>query len=80
MAALVYPSGMGRILKWNGQDVPDELRSLPAGRYVVEPVDEVPDLTDEEEQGLTTAIESARQGDVFTVEEARRKVRDARGR
>ena len=71
---------MGRILEWNGRDVPEELRSLPAGRYVVEPVDEVPQLTEEEERGLEAALAAARRGDVFTVEEARRKVRDARGR
>jgi len=29
-----------RILTWNGKDVPAELRDLPAGRYVVEAVDE----------------------------------------
>jgi hypothetical protein len=31
---------MSRILKWNGNDVPEKLRSLPAGRYVVEALDE----------------------------------------
>jgi hypothetical protein len=29
-----------RIVTWNGKDVPSELRDLPAGRYVVEAVDE----------------------------------------
>ncbi len=71
---------MGRILEWNGRDVPDELRSLPAGRYVVEPVDEVPQLTEEEEKGLADALDAAGSGNVFTVEEARRRIRDARGR
>jgi hypothetical protein len=71
---------MGRILEWNGRDVPEELRSLPAGRYVVDPVDEIPQLTDEDEQGLVAALDAVRRGEVFTVEEARRKVRNARGR
>ena len=71
---------MGRILEWNGRDVPDELRSLPAGRYVVEAVDEIPPLTEEDEQGLVAALDAVRRGEVFTVEEARRKVRNARGR
>jgi len=35
-----YCCCMSRILKWNGNDVPEELRSLPAGRYVVEALDE----------------------------------------
>jgi hypothetical protein len=35
-----------RILTWNGKDVPAELRDLPAGRYLVEAVDEeVPALS-----------------------------------
>jgi hypothetical protein len=71
---------MGRILEWNGRDLPDELRSLPAGRYVVEPVDEIPQLTEEDEQGLEAALGAARRGEVFTVEEARQKVRNARRR
>jgi hypothetical protein len=29
-----------RIVTWNGKDVPPELRELPAGRYIVESVDE----------------------------------------
>jgi hypothetical protein len=36
-------SGMprrARVVTWNGKDVPPELRELPAGRYVVEAVEE----------------------------------------
>jgi hypothetical protein len=29
-----------KVVTWNGKDVPTELRELPAGRYVVEPIDE----------------------------------------
>jgi hypothetical protein len=29
-----------RVVTWNGKDVPAELRELPAGRYVVEAVDD----------------------------------------
>jgi hypothetical protein len=39
-----------RFLHWNGKDVPDELRELPAGTYVVEAVDDAPSLTNDEEQ------------------------------
>jgi hypothetical protein len=36
---------MSVILKWDGQRLPDEMRSLPAGRYVVQPArDAVPAL------------------------------------
>ncbi|MBM4363883.1 MAG: hypothetical protein FJ104_14480 [Deltaproteobacteria bacterium] len=47
------------VLEWNGQDVPAELRGLPAGRYVVAPVDESVVLTPEEEAGLVAALASA---------------------
>ena len=36
-------SGMprrARVVTWNGQDLPPELRELPAGRYIVEAVEE----------------------------------------
>jgi hypothetical protein len=60
---------------WNGKDVPTELRDLPAGRYVVEPVDEeAPTLSPEEEAGIEAALESYRQGRVVDAERARKIV------
>jgi hypothetical protein len=47
------------VVEWNGQDVPEQLRTLPAGRYVVAPVDESVTLSDEEESGLIAALKSA---------------------
>ena len=39
-----------RVVTWNGKDVPPELRELPAGRYIVEAVEEeAPVLSPEEE-------------------------------
>ena len=40
------------IINWNGSDLPDALRPLPAGRYTVEALDESGSLTPEEEDGL----------------------------
>jgi hypothetical protein len=40
---------------------------------VVDPVDEIPQLTEEDELGLLAALDAVRRGEVFTVEEARRK-------
>jgi len=51
-----------RVLTWNGKDLPTELRKLPAGRYLVEAVDEVPALTEEEDEGLRQALASLRAG------------------
>ncbi len=65
---------MSRVLKWNGKDLPDELRSLPAGRYVVEPVDEAPVLTPEEEQGLVEALQAVDRGEGESAKEVRRAI------
>jgi hypothetical protein len=70
-----------RILTWNGKDVPPELRELPAGRYVVEAVEEeAPALTHEEEAGIEAALESYRQGRVVDSKRAREIIDAALGR
>jgi hypothetical protein len=70
-----------RTLTWNGKDVPAELRDLPVGRYVVEPVeDETPALTPEEEAGIEAALESYRQGRVVESKRAREIIDAALGR
>ena len=75
---------MGRTAKvvtWNGKDVPAELRELPAGRYVVEPIDEeAPALTPDEEAGIEAALESYRQGRVVDAKRARQIIDAALGR
>ena len=69
-----------RVVTWNGKDVPSELRDLPAGRYVVEAVDdEAPTLSPEEEAGLEAALESYRQGRIVDATQARRIIDAALG-
>jgi hypothetical protein len=65
---------MSRVLKWNGKDVPEELRSLPAGRYVVEAIDEAPALTPEEEEGLIEALRALDRGEGESTKEVRRAI------
>ena len=51
------------MLHWNGNgDIPEELRELPAGTYVVEAVDQAPSLTADEERGIAQALASLRAG------------------
>ena len=50
------------IINWNGSDLPDALRPLPAGRYIVEALDEPASLTPDEEDGLIQALEALRAG------------------
>ena len=70
-----------RVVTWNGKDVPAELRELPAGRYVVEAVDEeAPALSPDEEAGIEAALESYRQGRVVDAKRARQIIDAALGR
>jgi len=73
---------MSIVLNWNGEALPDEVRGripeelqhLPAGRYVIESIDDVPELTDEEEAGIQAAIESVRQGKGVGVDAAKARI------
>jgi hypothetical protein len=70
-----------RVFTWNGKDIPAELRELPAGRYVVEAVeDEAPALSLEEDAGIEAALESYRQGHVVDAKRAREIIDAALGR
>ena len=70
-----------RVVTWNGRDVPAELRELPAGRYVVEAIDDdAPALSPEEEAGIEAALESYRQGRVVDAKRARQIIDAALGR
>jgi hypothetical protein len=63
-----------RVVHWNGKDVPDELRELPAGTYVVESLDRAPPLTADEEEGLRAAMSSLRAGKGRSVEQVRQTI------
>ena len=77
-------SGMprrARVVTGNGKDVPPELRELPAGRSIVETVeDEAPALSPEEEAGIEAALESYRQARVVDARRAREIIDAALGR
>lgn len=78
MAAM---SRTAKVVTWNGKDVPAELRELPAGRYVVEAVDdEAPALSPDEEAGIEAALESYRQGRVVDAKRTRQIIDAALGR
>ena len=62
------------IMSWNGDDLPDELRDLPAGRYVVTPVDEARELSAEEDAGLQQAMSSLRAGEGLDHEDVRNRI------
>jgi hypothetical protein len=66
---------MAVIVHWNGVDVPEELKSLKKGRYVLVPIDEPPELTEEQEAGLEAALASTRAGEGLSLEEALAQVK-----
>lgn len=66
---------MAVVVDWNGVDVPEALRDLPKGRYVVVAVDEAPELSIAEDTGLEAALASVRDGRAVSLEDARARVR-----
>ena len=80
-AKLADMSRTAKVVTWNGKDIPAELRELPVGRYVIEPIDaESPTLSPEEEAGIEAALESYRQGRIVDAKRARRIIDAALGR
>lgn len=66
------------ILDWKGgDDVPEALRQLPAGRYIVESVDDLPELTEEEEEGIRSALASLRAGKGRSLDQVRETIKDS---
>jgi hypothetical protein len=69
---------MGRralVVDWNGKDFPPELRDLPAGRYVVEAVDDGAfddAFSDDEARGIELALDQYRRGQTVEAAQARR--------
>jgi hypothetical protein len=70
----VFPMAGSRVLNWNGKDLPEELRELPAGRYLVEAVDDGPELTDDEEEGIRQALASLQAGKGRTLAQVRETI------
>lgn len=68
---------MSRVLHWNGRDIPTELKELKPGTYVLEAIDEVPELTEDEEEGLRAALRSLDAGAGRPIEGVRAAVDSA---
>ena len=65
---------MSHVVNWDGKNLPEELRSLPPGRYVVEPIDEGMALTPDEERGIRQAMTSLEAGQGSSLDEVRDRV------
>ncbi len=60
-----------RVLHWNGTDIPEELRELPAGTNVVEAVESALELSPEDDLGLSEALASLKAGEGRTLDQVR---------
>ena len=66
------------VITWDGTHLPEELKQLPPGRYLVEPVENIEnleDLTPEEEAGIRLAMDQIDAGQGVPLEEAIRQIR-----
>jgi len=71
---------MSAVLNWDGVQLPEELRVLPKGRYVVVSIDDAPELTPAREAGLESALASVRAGQGVSSEDARKRIEAVLGR
>ena len=46
------------VIDWDGVHLPSDLLKLPAGRYIVELVEDISPLRSEEEDGLIAALDN----------------------
>lgn len=64
-----------KVIQWDGTHLPEELRDLPPGRYALEPLDEVPSLSPEEEDGLMAGLDQLDAGNGIPLAEVVREIR-----
>ena len=66
------------MIEWDGKNVPEGLRELPPGRYLLGPAYELWDddeLTPEEDAGIRLAMDQIDAGQGVPLEEAMRQIR-----
>jgi len=64
-----------KVIDWDGSHVPEELRSLPPGRYAIEPVDQLGPLSDEEERGILAGLAELDSGRGIPLADVVREIR-----
>lgn len=64
---------MSIIIEWDGDGVPEQMKELPKGRYVLVPANALP-LTEEEDAGIRAALDSVDAGRVKPADEVRRRL------
>lgn len=64
-----------KVIKWDGSRIPEELRTLPPGRHVIEPIDEASSLTEEEEAGILAGLADLDAGKGVPLADVIREIR-----
>lgn len=63
------------MIDWDGEHLPEELRSVPPGRYVLEVVEGEEPLTPEADQGLRDALDQLDAGQGLSLADVVREIR-----
>ena len=63
------------VIEWDGTHVPEELRKLPPGRYIVEVMDDVEQLSPEEDAAVRLGLDELEAGEILPLEDVVREIR-----
>ena len=68
------------VIDWDGSNLPPELRDLPPGCYVIEPIEDLTALSEEEEAGIIAALDELNAGGGTPLADALREIRSGSSR
>lgn len=68
-----------RTIVWDGEHVPEAMKAMPPGRYVLQPADDDATLTQQEESGIREALDQIDAGQGRSLREVIEDIRRARG-
>ncbi len=64
------------VIDWDGVHLPNELRTLPPGRYRLAPVDDGHELSPEEDAAVRLGLDELEAGDVVPLDDVIREIRE----
>jgi hypothetical protein len=65
-----------QVIEWDGQHIPAGLNNLPVGRYVLEPIGYEGPLSLDEETGILAGLDQLDRGEVCSVADVLKEIRD----
>lgn len=64
-----------KVFDWNGRDVPEVLKGLPPGQYVLQPVEELIALDTDDEHTLRTGLAQLERGEWISHDDVLKQAR-----